>query len=96
MNKSILEKAHNVVAEIYEACNKFNWFTFGNNNAYEELFKFIRTNADLVDVEITFKSFCKEITERIAKHSSPDHNDEASIMFCVVRAIAPHYFEYDE
>ena len=94
MDKSILGIEHNIVAEIYEACNKFQWFTHGTNAEYSELFKFIRTNAQLINIEITFKNFCIEITERIAKHSSPEHDPE-SIMFCVVRAIAPHYFQYE-
>lgn len=96
MNKSILGRSHNIVAEVYESCNKFQWFTYGNNKAYEELFNFIRKNAELIDIEITFKGFCKEITERIAEYTTPDHNDKESIMFCIVRAIAPHYFEYED
>lgn len=95
MNKTILGIAHNMVAEIYEACNKFRWFTHGDNEEYQELFNFIRKNAELIDIEITFKGFCKEITDRIAEHSSPEH-DKASIMFCVVQAIAPHYLQYEE
>lgn len=94
MNKSILGIAHNMVSEIYEACNKFQWFTCGTNEQYEELFKFIRTNAVLIGTEITFKGFCQEISERIAEHSKQDHDVE-SIMFCVVQAIAPHYFQYE-
>lgn len=95
MKKSILGHACNVSSEIYDACNKFQWFTRGTNEEYAELFQFIRTNADLIDVEITFKGFCKEITDRIAEHSKEEH-DKESIMFCVVRAIAPHYFDYDD
>ncbi len=37
MNKSILGHAYNVSSEIYEACNKFQWFTRGTTEEYEEL-----------------------------------------------------------
>lgn len=95
MNKSILGHACNVSSEIYEACNKFQWFTRGTTEEYEELFQFIRANAELDGIGQTFKWFCKEITRKIAEHSSPEHDPE-SIMFCVVRAIAPHYFQYED
>lgn len=67
----------------------------GNNGRIRRTLQFIRANAELEGIGQTFKWFCKEITRKIAEHSSPEH-DKESIMFCVVRAIAPHYFEYND
>lgn len=90
----------NIVAEIYEACNKFRWFTHGTTEEYNEMFDFIRKHADFDKLtpdeqeDFSFNWFCKQITDRIAEHTTPDRNDKESIMFNVVRAIAPHYFNY--
>ena len=64
---------------IYRLCNDNNWFTYGCNSEYSEMFEMVRNDADIFDIalmieinsapNVTLKEVFETIKKEYAKYN---------------------------